>query len=116
MGSELIIAVCEQRFPRRTFSEVKQKLNDLTLLEAENIFEDAHGISAAELEIDEVLEYVKDRINEALNVAYDVEYSRSIITINLLSGQKLLIGGGDSWGDIPEGFDQVNMLNIWGKW
>lgn len=116
MGNDLVIAVCEQRFPRRKFSEIKQKLNDLTLPEAENIFEDANGISASELEIDDVIEYVKDRINEALNVAYDVEYSRSIIAICLLSGQKVLIGGGDSWGDTPEGFDQVNMLNIWGKW
>ena len=42
--------------------------------------------------------------------------SRDIAWDETPDGTMVLIGGGSSWGDTPQGFDDVQLLNEWGEW
>lgn len=121
MGMDLITAVAVQNHPERDGDDLKQLLTHLTRAQAEGIFENIEGIDFAGLyeddDDDDVILHVQDWINEFIDSVYGDRYHRSIIVIQHPDLDKVIaIGGGDSWGDTPDGLKAVGAVAEWGEW
>ena len=121
MGMDLILAFAEQRHPERSTQDLMDLIDNLTEERAHTIFESVMQIDwdgmHSEEDADGVVEYVQQHLRDAVEVVQGVSYSRSVATyINPDKDLVLAIGGGESWGDTPEGFDDINFLAEWGEW
>lgn len=120
MGMDLIVAVAHQRHPQRTGEELRNLVNELDAERANSIFEHAFSIDFDEVyddpDNDDVVETIQAHLLEAIAVLESETYHRSVMVILDLDDRAIAIGGGNSWGDTPEGFDLVNVLDAWGEW
>ncbi|MGW8177618.1 MAG: hypothetical protein ACWGQW_02315 [bacterium] len=121
MGMELIVNVAVQNHPERDGDDLKQRLTHLTRAQAEDIFEAVEGIDYAGLygddEPDDVIQHVRGWINEFIDSVYGDLWHRSIVTMQHPDLAKVIaIGGGDSWGDTPDGLQVVGAVAEWGEW
>jgi hypothetical protein len=119
MGMDLIVAVAQQRHPERTEADLTVLIANITEPQALALFEKAMQISWNEMhsdDDDDVTEHVQNLLTDAIHSVCGIEYSRSIIVLELDNNTRIAIGGGDSWGDTPSGFDEINFLELWGQW
>lgn len=120
MGMDLIVAVAQQRHPERTEADLIDLIANITEPQAQTLFENAMQIEWDELHGDDdvggVVEHVQQLLTEAVQAVCGIEWSRSIIVLELDNNVRIAIGGGDSWGDTPSGFDEINLLELWGEW
>ena len=121
MGMELIVNIAVQNHPERDGADLKQILTHLTKAQADDIFEAVEGIDYEGLyapdDEGDVVEHVKDWINEFIDSVYGPNWHRSIVTIQHPDLNKIVaIGGGDSWGDTPNGLQAVGAVAEWGEW
>ena len=124
MGADLIVGVCVQDHPGRTAEDLTEKLNQMTKAQAEKIFELVEGASFDELygdiyedEPDEVLNNVKDWITEFIRATTGGGYHRNIVYFQSPQlNKRIAIGGGESWGDTPAGYNAVVAAAEWGEW
>jgi len=119
MGMDLIVAVCHQRHPERTWENLQQRVSQITYEEAERLFVEVEGAGPDQLmdnPEDDLLGYVKDKITEGLEVGCLGAWDSSILPIEDLAGNTILVGGGNSWGDTPDGYAAVIYLEAWGEW
>lgn len=123
MGMDLIVSVAVQEHPERSIADLRSKLNELSLEEANDIFEATTGLSWEEYRdlddetTDGALFHVKEWIEEFISTWASETYHRSIVILHHPQLDKIIaIGGGDSWGDTPNGLDAVTAVAEWGEW
>lgn len=119
MEMDLILAVAYQRHPDRSSNDLRALLDSLTEDEATRIFEsvEQEAYEFVRPDSDEsVLEYVREYITGALDVLSGDYLSRSIFVIRDLDDRYIALGGGDSWGDTPDGLSEIAYLEEWGEW
>lgn len=121
MGMDLIVAVAVREHPERTTKDLLVKLDELTVERAKEIFEEVEGFSYEEFYPDPdaetltVVEIVKGWILEFIG-AMD-GWDRSILIMQHPKLDKVIaIGGGDSWGETPDGLYAVAATAEWGEW
>lgn len=121
MGTELIIGVAVQQHPERTVEELEGMVNNLDHFTADAIWSDVNGgerySDIWETDDDnEVIEMVQGWLHEFLHAAGG-GYSRNITVMQHPNIETLIaIGGGESWGDTPEGYDAIVAAVEWGEW
>ena len=119
MGADLIIGVAVQSHPEREPNELRRRLDTITREQAAAIFENVQGISHEELYDDpecDPRDDVQGWIGKFIDV-YEGAYHRNIILMQHPQLDKMIaIGGGDSWGDTPYGYDEVTAVAEWGEW
>lgn len=120
MGMELIVSVAVQNHPERDTDDLLQILNHLKRGQALDIFEAVQGIAFEELIDDpdaDPRDQVRAWVEEFIAAMNGDIYHRSIVFLDHPDLDKLMaIGGGDSWGDTPAGFDVVSAVAEWGEW
>lgn len=119
MGMDLILAVAHQQHPQRTDEELRALVAQVDEERASSIFAHAFSIDFEEVyddPDDNAVELVQGHLLEVLAVLNGETYHRSVMVILDLDGRAIALGGGSSWGDTPEGFDLVNVLDAWGEW
>lgn len=102
---------------KETKSECLRRINKLDWSDIESMVNgfDAAGIWISnhdEIEDEELVRQMKERLKQAVEVVYDPYGSRDIDTINVYCLDSLLITGGPTWGDDPtEEFVDFNLFN-----
>jgi hypothetical protein len=113
---DLIVAVAQQRHPERTTADLAGLIDNLAEAQANEIFANAMQIDADEIGVDNVVGFVQEKLMNAIQAVTGEDWWRSVIVLDLDNGSRIAIGGGDSWGDTPVGFDEINFLELWGQW
>jgi hypothetical protein len=121
MGMELIVNVAVQNHPERDASDLLEILKHMTTAQANDIFEAVLGASYEEVyQLDDngdTLLHVKSWISDFINAVYGSMWSRSIVVVQHPDLDKVIaIGGGDSYGDTPDGLEAVGAVAEWGEW
>ena len=115
MGMDLIIATCYQQHPERSIAELEVMAMAMDDKQAVELWEEVQQISW-DFTYESAAECASSVRTELVQILQTMFQQRSIVIDETPQGQTVLIGGGDSWGDTPSGFDDVALLNAWGEW
>ena len=117
MGMDLIVAVAWQRHPERTVAELNERIGQIDARKAAYLFEDYQQINWEEFSWfeneAELVDFIQGKLRDALG---ELTSSRGIMLMESPDGTLLALGGGSSWGDTPEGYDEIALLEAWGEW
>lgn len=100
-----------------TKSECLRRINKLDWSDVETMVNgfDAAGIWISnhdEIADEELVNQMKERLKQAVEVVYDSYGSRDVDTLNVYALGSLFITGGATWGDDPtEEFVEFNLFN-----
>lgn len=102
---------------KETKSECLRRINKLDWSDIESMVNgfDAAGIwisNHGEIADEELVNQMKERLKQAVEVVYDSYGNRDVDIINVYGLGSLLITGGATWGDDPtEEFEDFNLFN-----